>query len=186
MHSLSPFPALIFSSWSECNLVNWSYILSRGLWKLEPCIYWPAQTLPHLPAEHELKKKEKRHFSQGWLAYSLATGWWTKVLTSFQALGELSKGCKNMPTTLTTQAGLSRSCNGSKGSRSGCPKAGKGDQHGEERLALHRETTCSYAHTGHPVFCGSAEIKHINSHLRCRFDPSRARLSCSLGFPASS
>lgn len=58
MHSLSPFPALIFSSWSECNLVNWSYILSRGLWKLEPCIYWPAQTLPHLPAEHELKKKK--------------------------------------------------------------------------------------------------------------------------------
>lgn len=54
----------------------------------------------------------------------------------------------------------------------------------EERRGLPR-TEKPLAHTGYHASCGSGETKHIKSHLKCRFDPSRARLSCSLGFPAS-
>lgn len=57
MLSFSPVPALIFLPWSECNLVNWTCILSAGLQKPESCTYCPAQTLPHLPTEHGREEK---------------------------------------------------------------------------------------------------------------------------------
>ena len=104
------------------------------------------------------------------------------VLTSFQALDELSKGCKIHPLPRLLP-GLSSSSEESGG---GCLVwKGRSVWGGEEGFALHREATYSYIHTGCHVFCSSAEPKHIKSHLSYRFDPTRARLSCSLGSSAS-